>query len=88
MKKDAKRTIIKMDVTLTSVGYSYMIGDFDAAIKEASEALTNQKLKQKYRDFLESYLIRSTVLGNPDLTRNELELMLNKISISDLSLAE
>ena len=25
-----------MDVTLTSVGYSYMIGDFDAAIKEAS----------------------------------------------------
>lgn len=77
-----------MDVTLTSVGYSYMIGDFDAAIKEASEALTNQKLKQKYRDFLESYLIRSTVLGNPDLTRNELELMLNKMSISDLSLAE
>ena len=88
LKKDAKRTIIKMDVTLTSVGYSYMIGDFDAAIKEASEALTNQKLKQKYRDFLESYLIRSTVLGNPDLTRNELELMLNKMSISDLSLAE
>ena len=34
LKKDAKRAIIKMDVTLTSVGYSYMIGDFDAAIKE------------------------------------------------------
>ena len=40
-----------MDVTLTSVGYFYMIGDFDAAIKEAYEALTNQKLKPKYRDF-------------------------------------
>ena len=77
-----------MDVTLTSVGYSYMIGDFDAAIKEASEALTNQKLKLKYRDFLESYLISSTVLANPNLTRDELNLMLNKISISDSSLAE
>ena len=53
LKKDAKRAIIKMDVTLTSVGYSYMIGDFDAAIKEASEAMTDQKLKPKYRDFFE-----------------------------------
>lgn len=88
LKKVAKRAIIKMDVTLTSVGYSYMIGDFDAAIKEASEALTNQKLKPKYRDFFESYLVRSTVLANPNLTKNELNLMLNKMSISDSSLAE
>lgn len=51
LNKDAKRAIIQMDVTLTSVGYFYMIGDFDAAIKEAYEALTNQKLKPKYRDF-------------------------------------
>ena len=88
LKKDAKRAIIKMDVTLTSVGYSYMIGDFDAAIKEASEAMTDQKLKPKYRDFLESYLIRSTVLANQNLTRDQLDLMLNKMSISDSSLAE
>lgn len=88
LNKDAKRAIIQMDVKLTSVGYSYLIGDFDAAIKEASEAMTDQKLKPKYRDFLESYLIRSTVLANPDLTRDELELMLNKMSISDSSLAE
>ena len=88
LKKVAKRAIIKMDVTLTSVGYSYMIGDFDAAIKEASEAMTDQKLKPKYRDFLESYLVRSTVLANPDLTRDELNHLLNKMSISDLSLAE
>ena len=88
LKKVAKRAIIKMDVTLTSVGYSYMIGDFDAAIKEASEAMTDQKLKPKYRDFLESYLTRSTVLANPNLTRDQLDLMLNKMSISDLSLAE
>ena len=88
LNKDAKRAIIQMDVTLTSVGYSYMIGDFDAAIKESSKALTNQKLKLKYRDFLESYLIRSSILAHPDLTRNELELMLNKMSISDPSLAE
>ena len=88
LKKDAKRAIIKMDVTLTSVGYSYMIGDFDAAIKEASEVMTDQKLKPKYRDFFESYLVRSTVLAQPDLTRDELDLILNRMSISDLSLAE
>ena len=88
LKKVAKRAIIKMDVTLTSVGYSYMIGDFDAAIKEASEAMTDQKLKSKYRDFLESYLIRSTVLANPNLTRDQLDFILNKMSISDPTLAE
>lgn len=88
LKKDAKRAIIKMDVTLTSVGYSYMIGDFDAAIKEASEAMTDQKLKPKYRDFFESYLIRSTVLANPNLTRDQLDFILNKMSISDPTLAE
>lgn len=88
LNKSAKRALIKLDVTLTSVGYSYMIGDFDAAIKEASEAMTDQKLKPKYRDFFESYLVRSTVLANPNLTRDELDLMLNKMSISDSSLAE
>ena len=88
LKKSAKRAIIKMDATLTSVGYSYMIGDFDAAIKEASEAMTDQKLKPKYRDLFESYLVRSTVLANPNLTRDQLNLILNKISISDPSLAE
>lgn len=88
LKKVAKRAIIKMDVKLTSVGYSYMIGDFDAAIKEASEAMTDQKLKSKYRDFLESYLIRSTVLANPNLTRDQLDFILNKMSISDPTLAE
>ena len=88
LNKSAKRALIKLDVTLTSVGYSYMIGDFDAAIKEASEAMTNQKLKPKYRDFFESYLVRSTVLANPNLTIDELDLILNKMSISDSSLAE
>ena len=88
LNKSAKRALIKLDVTLTSVGYSYMIGDFDAAIKEASEAMTDQKLKPKYKDFLESYLIRSTVLANSNLTRDQLNLILNEISISDSSLAE
>ena len=57
-------------------------------LRRLLEAMTDQKLKPKYRDFLESYLIRSTVLANPDLTRDELELMLNKMSISDPTLAE
>ena len=50
--------------------------------------MTDQKLKLKYRDFLVSYLVRSTVLANPNLTRDELDLILNKMSISDLSVAE
>ena len=65
----------------------YMIGDFDVAIKEGFEANDWSKLKPKYRDSLESYLIRSTVLANPNLNQS-LIFMLNKMSISDSSQAE
>ena len=56
-----------------------MIGDFDATIKEASKQRLI-KTKPKYRDSLESYLIRSDSSANPNLTRDELDLMLNKMS--------
>ena len=86
--KKSHRPIMQMDASLTSVSYSYMTGDFDAAIKEATESLADIKLKPKYRDFLESYLIRSTILARPDLNREELDDMLNDLTISDPILAD
>ena len=86
--KKSHRPIMQMDASLTSVSYSYMTGDFDAAVKEATESLADIKLKPKYRDFLESYLIRSTILARPDLNREELDDMLNDLTISDPILAD
>ena len=86
--KKSNRSIMQMDASLTSVSYSYMTGDFDAAVKEATESLADIKLKPKYRDFLESYLIRSTILARPDLNREELDDMLNDLTISDPILAD
>ena len=86
--KKSHRPIMQMDASLTSVSYSYMTGDFDAAVKEATESLADIKLKPKYRDFLESYLIRSTILARPDLNREELDDMLNDLTISDPILSD
>lgn len=86
--KKSNRTIMQNDASLTSVSYSYMTGDFKAAIKEATEILANTKLKPKYRDLLESYLIRSTILARPDLNREELDDMLNDLTITDPMLAD
>ena len=73
---------------LTSVAYSFMMGDFDTVIKEAREALSQKELPQKYKNFFESYLIRSIVLTDPNLTREELEGRLNELTITDSTLAE
>lgn len=86
--KKSNRSIMQMDASLTSVSYSYMTGDFDAAIKEATESLADIKLKPKYRDFLESYLIRSRILARPNLKREELDDMLNDLTITDPILAD
>ena len=86
--KKSNRAIMQMDVSLTSVSYLYMTGDFDVAIKEATEALADTKLKPKYRDLLESYLIRSTILARPHLNREELDDTLNNLTITDPMLAD
>ncbi|MBS5754891.1 MAG: hypothetical protein KHW51_09020, partial [Streptococcus parasanguinis] len=65
-----------------------MMGDFDAVIKEAREALSQKELPQKYKNFFESYLMRSTVLTDSDLSREELEAQLNGLTITDPKLAE
>ena len=88
LNKNVKKPILQIDMKLTSVAYSFMVGDFDTVIKEAREALSQRELPQKYKNFFESYLIRSIVLTDPDLSREELEAQLNELTITDLTLAE
>ena len=42
----------------------------------------------QYRNFLQSYLIRSIVLSQPELSREELEEMNGELTITDPTLAE
>ena len=88
LNKNVKKPILQIDMKLTSVAYSFMMGDFDTVIKEAREALSQKELPQKYKNFFESYLIRSIVLTDPDLSRGELEGRLNELAITDPTLAE
>lgn len=88
LNKNVKNPILQIDMKLTSVAYSFMMGDFDAVIKEAREALSQKGLPQKYKNFFESYLMRSTVLTDPNLTREELEARLNELTITAPTLAE
>ena len=88
LNKNVKKPILQIDMKLTSVAYSFMMGDFDIVIKEAREALSQKELPQKYKNFFESYLMRSIVLTDPDLSREELEAQLNGFTITDPTLAE
>ena len=88
LNKNVKKPILQIDMKLTSVAYSFMMGDFDTVIKEAREAISQRELPQKYKNFFESYLIRSIVLTDPNLTREELEGRLNELTITDPTLAE
>ena len=88
LNKNVKKPILQIDMKLTSVAYSFMMGDFDTVIKEAREALSQTDYPQKYKNFFESYLIRSIVLTDPDLSREELEARLNELTITDPTLAE
>ena len=88
LNKNVKKAILQIDMKLTSVAYSFMMGDFDTVIKDAREALGQKELPQKYKNFFESYLLRSIVLTDPDLSRKELETQLNELTITDPTLAE
>ena len=88
LNKNVKKAILQIDMKLTSVAYSFMMGDFDAVIKDAREALSQTELPQKYKNFFESYLIRSIVLTEPDLSRKKLEVQLDELTITDPTLAE
>ena len=77
-----------VDAKTTEVSYAYMTGDFETAVQKAKEALELEHLKPQFKDILESYLIRSVVLSQPELSREELDILLNDLTITEPTLAK
>ena len=86
--KEAKRAVLRLDAATSEVSLAYMTGDFETAIRKAKEILSRTDFKVQYRDFLQSYLIRSVVLSQPELSREELDTMIGELTITDPTLAE
>ena len=87
MNKEAKRAVLRLDAATSEVSLAYMTGDFEMAIQKAKEILRQDGLPPQYRNILQSYLIRSVVLSQPDLSREELEEMNGELTITDPTLA-
>lgn len=86
--KEAKRAALRLDAATSEVSLAYMTGDFETAIRKATEILSRDGLPPQYRNVLQSYLIRSVVLSQPELSREELEEMIGELTITDPMLAE
>ena len=86
--KEAKRAVLRLDAATSEVSLAYMTGDFETAIRKAKEILNQDGLPPQYRNVLQSYLVRSVVLSQPELSREELEEMLGELTITDPTLAE
>ena len=86
--KEAKRAVLRLDAATSEVSLAYMTGDFETAIRKAKEILSRDGLQVQYRNFLQSYLIRSVVLSQPELSREELDSMIGELTITDPTLAE
>ena len=86
--KEAKRAVLRLDAATSEVSLAYMTGDFETAIRKAKEILSQDGLQAQYRNVLQSYLIRSVVLSQPDLSREELDSMIDGLTITDPTLAE
>ena len=86
--KEAKRAVLRLDAATSEVSLAYMTGDFETAIRKAKEILSRDGLPPQYRNVLQSFLIRSVVLSQPELSREELEEMIGELTITDPTLAE
>ena len=86
--KESKRAVLRLDAETSEVSLAYMTGDFETAIRKAEEILSRDGLQVQYRNVLQSYLIRSVVLNQPELSREELEEMIGELTITDPTLAE
>lgn len=93
--KEAKRAVLRLDAATSEVSLAYMTGDFETAIRKATEILSRdglppqyRGLPPQYRNVLQSYLIRSVVLNQPELSREELNAMIGELTITDPTLAE
>ena len=88
INKEAKRVGLRLDAATSEVSLAYMTGDFETAIRKAKEILSQDGLQAQYRNFLQSYLIRSVVLSQPELSREDLDSMIGELTITDPTLAE
>lgn len=88
MNKEAKRAGLRLDAATSEVSLAYMTGDFETAIRKAKEILSQDGLPPQYRNVLQSYLIRSVVLSQPELSRENLEEMIDELTITDPTPAE
>ena len=88
MNKEAKRAVLRLDAATSEVSLAYMTGDFETAIRKAKEILNRDGLPLQYRNVLQSYLVRSVVLSQPELSREELGEMIGELTITDPTLAE
>ena len=86
--KEAKRAVLRLDAATSEVSLAYMTGDFETAVRKAKEILSRDGLPPQYRNVLQSYLIRSVVLSQPELNREELEDMIGELTITDPTLSE
>ena len=86
--KEAKRAVLRLDAATSEVSLAYMKGEFETAIRKAEEILSQDGLQPQFRNFLQSYLIRSVVLSQPELSREELDTMMGELTITDPTLAE
>ena len=86
--KEAKRAVLRLDAATSKVSLAYMTGDFETAIRKAKEILSQDGLQPQFLNVLQSYLIRPVVLSQPELNREELEDMIDGLTITDPTLAE
>lgn len=63
INKNARSSKLQIDAKVINVMYFYMIGDFDSAIQNSQEILNDNKVKQQYKNILQNYMIRSTILS-------------------------
>ena len=86
--KEAKRAVLRLDAATSEVSLAYMTGDFETAIRKAEEILNRDGLQPQFRNVLQSYRIRSVVLSQPELSREELDAMIGELTITDPTMAE
>lgn len=88
INKNARSLKLQIDAKTIQVMYFYMIGDFDSAIQNSQEILNDNKVKQQYKNILQNYMIRSTILSRQNMDREELDSLLRGLTISDAAFAE
>ena len=88
MNKEGKSVVLRSVAATSEVALAYMTGDFETAIRKAEESLNRDGLQPQFRNVLQSYWIRSVVLSQPELSREELDAMIGELTITDPTMAE